>query len=86
MADTGSGNTVNNLVFTLLPAQEQPKIQADVPLLLNDTIEKTEEISANQQRLYEQQTRLHKEFNWTLASLVALTILIIQLFYLMAVK
>ncbi|WP_066565827.1 hypothetical protein [Snodgrassella sp. CFCC 13594] len=88
-ARSDNGNTVNNLVFTLLPAQETTKhhqVDADVPLLLNDTIEKTEAISVNQQRLHEQQSRLHKEFNWTLASLVALTVLIIQLFYLMAVK
>lgn len=82
-----TGNsTVNNLVFTLLSSQEHHQAQADVPLLLNDTIEKTENISATQQVLTEQQAKLHREFNWTLASLVALTVLIIQLFYLMAVK
>ncbi|WP_037586658.1 hypothetical protein [Stenoxybacter acetivorans] len=69
-----------NLVFTLLPPETQ-HLHADLPLLLNDTIEKTDEISANQHVLREQQDRLHREFNWTLASLVALTILIIQLFY-----
>lgn len=86
---SAGSSTVNNLVFTLLSAQEhheQRHEQADVPLLLNDTIEKTENISVTQKILTEQQAKLHHEFNWTLASLVALTVLIIQLFYLMTVK
>ncbi|MDF7676344.1 hypothetical protein PT286_06305 [Neisseriaceae bacterium ESL0693] len=83
--DSTTVNNLNNLVFTLLPNAEAHK-QADVPLLLNDTIEKTEAIHVKTQYLHDQQDKLSKEFNWTLASLVALTTLMMQLFYLMAVK
>lgn len=83
--DDNTINNLNNLVFTLLPNAEAHK-QNGVPLLLNDTIEKTEAIHAKTQYLHDQQDKLSKEFNWTLASLVALTVLIMQLFYLMAVK
>lgn len=78
-------NNLNNLVFTLLPNADVQH-QADVPLLLNDAIEKTDAIYAKTQYLHNQQDKLSKEFNWTLASLVALTVLMMQLFYLMAVK
>ncbi|NUE65917.1 hypothetical protein [Snodgrassella sp. ESL0253] len=77
-------NNLNNLVFTLLP-NDNPN-QADVPLLLNDAIEKTDAIHAKTEFLHHQQDKLSKEFNWTLATIVALTVLMMQLFYLMAVK
>lgn len=80
----GNIGNLNNLVFTLLPGETQR--QADVPLLLNDTIEKTDAIHAKTEYLHHQQDKLSKEFNWTLASIVALTILIMQLFYLMSVR
>lgn len=83
--DADTMTNLNNLVFTLLPNAETQK-QADVPLLLNDAIEKTDAIHAKTQYLHDQQDKLSKEFNWTLASLVALTVLMMQLFYLMAVK
>lgn len=77
-------NNLNNLVFTLLPNDNQN--HADVPLLLNDAIEKTDAIHAKTEFLHHQQDKLSKEFNWTLATIVALTVLMMQLFYLMAVK
>jgi transposase-like protein len=77
-------NNLNNLVFTLLP-NDNPN-QADVPLLLNDAIEKTDAIHAKTEFLHHQQDKLSKEFNWTLATIVALTVLMMQLFYLMAVR
>lgn len=77
-------NNLNNLVFTLLPNDNTN--QADVPLLLNDAIEKTDAIHAKTEFLHHQQDKLSKEFNWTLATIVALTVLMMQLFYLMAVK
>jgi hypothetical protein len=80
----GNIGNLNNLVFTLLPGESQR--QADVPLLLNDAIEKTDAIHAKTEFLHHQQDKLSKEFNWTLATIVALTVLIMQLFYLMAVR
>ena len=80
----GNIGNLNNLVFTLLPGETQR--QADVPLLLNDAIEKTDAIHAKTEYLHHQQDKLAKEFNWTLASIVALTVLIMQLFYLMSVR
>lgn len=80
----GNIGNLNNLVFTLLPGESQR--QADVPLLLNDAIEKTDAIHAKTEFLHHQQDKLSKEFNWTLASIVALTVLIMQLFYLMSVR
>ncbi|PIT45377.1 hypothetical protein BHC46_09705 [Snodgrassella alvi] len=77
-------NNLNNLVFTLLPNDNQN--HTDVPLLLNDAIEKTDAIHAKTEFLHHQQDKLSKEFNWTLATIVALTVLMMQLFYLMAVK
>lgn len=81
---TTNNHTVNNIVFTLLPAQshELNEMSTDVPLLLNDTIEKTDSLDASQQNLTEQHVQLSREINWTLASLAALTVLIVQLFYL----
>lgn len=80
----GNIGNLNNLVFTLLPSETQK--QADIPLLLNDAIEKTDAIHAKTEFLHHQQDKLTKEFNWTLATIVALTVLIMQLFYLMAVR
>lgn len=72
-----------NLVFTLLPSPADAA--APTPLLVNDARIHSEEIVAAQLALSSQQQNLHQQFNWTLASLVALTVLIVQLFYLMSV-
>ena len=46
----------------------------------------SQEIAAAQLALAGQQANLANQFNWAMASLVALTVLIIQLFYLMTVS
>ena len=71
-----------NLVFTLLPSSN---IEAAAPpIVINDAAAHSTEITQQQLALAAQQENLHRQFNWTLASLVALTVLIIQLFYLLS--
>ena len=73
-----------NLVFTLLPSSN---IEAAAPpIVINDAAAHSTEITQQQLALAAQQENLHRQFNWTLASLVALTVLIIQLFYLLSMQ
>ncbi len=73
-----------NLVFTLLPSSN---IEAAAPpIVINDAATHSTEITQQQLALAAQQENLHRQFNWTLASLVALTVLIIQLFYLLSMQ
>ncbi len=81
-ASTHVNIQAGNLVFTLLPTPGEGGSQ---PLVINDAATRSEEITHAQLALASQQENLHRQFNWTLASLVALTVLIIQLFYLMSV-
>ena len=75
----------NSMVFTLLPnpADGAPMQHS---LVINDNAMHSQEIAAAQLALAGQQANLANQFNWAMASLVALTVLIIQLFYLMTVS
>lgn len=75
----------NSMVFTLLPTPAEGTA-AQHSLVINDQAVHSQEIAAAQLALAGQHANLARQFNWTLASLVALTVLIIQLFYLMSVS
>lgn len=75
----------NSMVFTLLPTPAEGA-PAQHSLVINDNAVHSQEIAAAQLALAGQQANLATQFNWAMASLVALTVLIIQLFYLMTVS
>lgn len=72
-----------SLIFTILPDNTEtlPIAHITAPT----TIPTNKELLATQVALLQQQDDINKQFNWTLASLIALTILIIQLFYLLPI-